>query len=151
MFGDNTVNGELVSCLGRKNRASQLNQQHGLPLGSKLFQGVATMTYTRSHTRPSQKELGWVVYPLITNPWLRLPPHPPQEEQTICVLPVPSRYQVTSCRYGIAKLTVASCHLILIIIDQKDHSRNGAWSSSSEKINTFLEFFSLKDVDFAMF
>jgi hypothetical protein len=60
----NTVNGELVSCLGRKNRASQLNQHHRcLPLGSKLFQGIATMTYTRSHTRPSQKDLGCVVYP----------------------------------------------------------------------------------------
>ncbi len=35
-----------------------------LPLGSKLFQGIATMTYTRSHTRPSQKDLGCVVYPL---------------------------------------------------------------------------------------
>jgi hypothetical protein len=33
-------------------------------LGSKLFQGIATMTYTRSHTRPSQKDLGCVVYPL---------------------------------------------------------------------------------------
>jgi hypothetical protein len=28
------------------------------------FQGNATMTYTRSHTRPSQKDLGCVVYPL---------------------------------------------------------------------------------------
>jgi hypothetical protein len=27
------------------------------------FQGIATMTYTRSHTRPSQKDLGCVVYP----------------------------------------------------------------------------------------
>jgi hypothetical protein len=35
-----------------------------LPFGSKLFQGIATMTYTRSHTRPSQKDLGCVVYPL---------------------------------------------------------------------------------------
>ncbi len=33
-------------------------------LGSKLFQVIATMTYTRSHTRPSQKDLGCVVYPL---------------------------------------------------------------------------------------
>ncbi len=32
--------------------------------GRKLFQGIATMTYTRSHTRPSQKDLGCVVYPL---------------------------------------------------------------------------------------
>jgi hypothetical protein len=31
---------------------------------SKLFQVIATMTYTRSHTRPSQKDLGCVVYPL---------------------------------------------------------------------------------------
>jgi hypothetical protein len=29
-----------------------------------LSQGIATMTYTRSHTRPSQKDLGCVVYPL---------------------------------------------------------------------------------------
>ncbi len=35
-----------------------------LPLGSKLFQEIATMTYTRSHTRPSQKDLGCVVSPL---------------------------------------------------------------------------------------
>ncbi len=35
-----------------------------LPVSSKLFQGFATMTYTRSHTRPSQKDLGCVVYPL---------------------------------------------------------------------------------------
>ncbi len=35
-----------------------------LPFGSKLLQGIATMTYTRSHTRPSQKNLGGVVYPL---------------------------------------------------------------------------------------
>jgi hypothetical protein len=33
-------------------------------LGSKLSQEIATMTYTRSHTRPSQKDLGCVVYPL---------------------------------------------------------------------------------------
>ncbi len=30
----------------------------------ELFQGIATMTYTRSHPRPSQKDLGCVVYPL---------------------------------------------------------------------------------------
>ncbi len=68
----NTVNGELVSCLGRKNRDSQLNQHLSaqpaslicLLLGSKLFQGIATMTYTRSHTWLSQKALGCVVYPL---------------------------------------------------------------------------------------
>jgi hypothetical protein len=35
-----------------------------LPFGSKLLQGIATMTYTRSHTRPSQKDLGCVVHPL---------------------------------------------------------------------------------------
>jgi hypothetical protein len=35
-----------------------------LPFGSKLFQGIATIVYTRSHTRPSQKDLGCVVYPL---------------------------------------------------------------------------------------
>ncbi len=34
-----------------------------LPLGSKLFQGIATMTYIRSHTRPSQKDLGCMVAP----------------------------------------------------------------------------------------
>jgi hypothetical protein len=28
------------------------------------FQGIANMTYTRSHTGPSQKDLGCVVYPL---------------------------------------------------------------------------------------
>jgi hypothetical protein len=33
-------------------------------LGSKFFQVIATMTYTRSHIRPSQKDLGCVVYPL---------------------------------------------------------------------------------------
>jgi hypothetical protein len=35
-----------------------------LPFGSKLFQGIATMTYSRSHTRPSQKDFGCVVHPL---------------------------------------------------------------------------------------
>jgi hypothetical protein len=40
-------------------------------LGSKLSQGIATMTYTRSHTRPSQKDLGCVVYPQAADP---LPP-----------------------------------------------------------------------------
>ena len=29
-----------------------------------IFQGIVTMTYTRSHTRPSQKDWGCVVYPL---------------------------------------------------------------------------------------
>ncbi len=34
------------------------------PLAGKPFQGIATMTYTRWHTRPSQKDLARVVYPL---------------------------------------------------------------------------------------
>jgi hypothetical protein len=43
-----------------------------LPFGSKLFQGIATMTYTRSHTRPSQKDLGCVVYPLNNKSLIRV-------------------------------------------------------------------------------
>ncbi len=35
-----------------------------LTLARTPFQGIATMTYTKSHTRPSQKDLGCVVYPL---------------------------------------------------------------------------------------
>ncbi len=33
-------------------------------LAGKPYQGIATMTYTRWHTRPSQKDLARVVYPL---------------------------------------------------------------------------------------
>jgi hypothetical protein len=43
-----------------------------LPLGSKLFQGIATMTFTRLHTRPSQKDLGCVVYPLNNKSLVRI-------------------------------------------------------------------------------
>jgi hypothetical protein len=64
-----------VSCLGRKNRASQLNPRHSdvyRSLGSKLFQGVATMTFTSSQTRPRQKDLGVMVNPLVTYRWVQL-------------------------------------------------------------------------------
>ncbi len=85
----NTVNGELVFCLGKKNRASaQPASLRCLPLGSKPFQGIATMTYTRSHTRPSQKDLGCVVYPL-NNKSL---------EGTILVYCCPSIFSLTSPR-----------------------------------------------------
>ncbi len=33
-------------------------------LAGKPYQGIATMTYTRCYTRPSQKDLARVVYPL---------------------------------------------------------------------------------------
>jgi hypothetical protein len=65
-----------------------------LPLGSKLFQGIATMTYTRSHTRPSQKDLGCVVYPLYNKSLVdRLAPS---------LLPGPSPRQNLPSLHGVA-------------------------------------------------
>ncbi len=59
-----TVNGELVSCLGRKNRASQLNPGHSdVYCSAVIFSRGWQPWRLQEHTRPSQKELGIMVNP----------------------------------------------------------------------------------------
>ncbi len=59
----NTVNGELVSCLGRKNRASQLNPRHSdVYCSAGIFSRGWQPWRSQDHT-PSQKDLGVMVNP----------------------------------------------------------------------------------------
>ena len=67
----NTVNGELVSCLGRKNRASQLNQHY-----SDVYHSAVNFSRGWQPWRTQDDTLGqvrkiWAVWLLHLPPWLQ--------------------------------------------------------------------------------
>jgi hypothetical protein len=65
----------LCQTSGRQNHWSLLLTQMS-PLAGKPFQAIATMTYTRWHTLPSQKDLGCMGAPSFLHGFICLRPPP---------------------------------------------------------------------------